>query len=60
MKSDVSVNTDVDNPKRLNKNILKYLKNNAWFNKLEDFKEKNFSAKMFVNICPLIQYKICS
>ena len=45
MKSDVSVNTDVDNPKRLNKNILKYLKNNAWFNKLEDFKEKNFSPK---------------
>jgi hypothetical protein len=40
MKSDVSVIADGDNPKRLNQNILKYLKKNAWFNKLEDFKQK--------------------
>ena len=36
MKSDVSVNADVDNPKRLNQNLLEYLKRNASLNKHED------------------------
>jgi len=46
MKSDVPVNADGDNPKRVNQNILKYLKTNAWLNKFEDFKQKIFRPKV--------------
>jgi hypothetical protein len=46
MKSDVSVNADGENPKRLNRNILKYSEKNAWLNKLEDFNQKVFRSKV--------------
>ena len=47
MKSDVMVNANRDNPKRLNKNLLKYFKRNASLNKIEDF-IKSLSDKSFV------------
>ena len=56
MKSDVSVNAGRDNPKRLNQNLLKYLKRNASLNKLEDFK-KAFRPKVSYSFCPLIHIK---
>ena len=59
MKSDVSVNADGDKPKRLNQNLLKYLKRNASLNKLEDF-IKSLSAKSFVQFLSSHSYQICS
>jgi hypothetical protein len=57
MKSDVSVNADGDNPKRLNKNLLNTWKGMQGWIILRIFMKMSFGQKFRTVFCPLIHIK---